>query len=381
MAKKNKGADLLAGMDSGEVVCGVRLTKVDKYKLIEAMNLAGVKPANGEEYPEASLTVLVGSLAGWIEKASAERKENTLKCSDCGGYSIGFFSSCPFCGASDDDSPKPQPEQRLVKVDRKKKASTELAVAAPAALAAKDDLVASSALVTVRDLDAAVSEVHRLKGAFAEDCWDLGRKIGEIYDQKLWQLRVDAAGKAQFKNWEAFVLKELAMSHTEAAKSMDVSRAFSRAQMAAMGKSKLGIVLTVPIEDQPRLLEMAEKGAPKRELAEQAKEIKKAKKHKRERRDGKQATGHGTGRKPSTAAEKIIVAAASPRKTVKAYRKPEAALIRKGVDAKDLVRAKHIKDHPWCTYELVGGIEQSITLITDAEGQLSFLIETRRIED
>jgi hypothetical protein len=380
---KSKKADKL------ETVSGVLLAKVDEKHLREVMVFVE-KILAGEKEPVANL---VERLAARY----AQLPESVLgACDTCKGVSPLALPVCAFCGVGE-DAPKPVltvvPDvkeelpasvveadeaevlkspitgQKLVKV-RKEKVTVE---AKP------------SSNWTEQDLDARVAEVYRFKGDAAAGQWDVGRVVHEIYSENLWQLRLQKDGKPRYKTWESFVLQELKMSHPNVKLLMDVSQTYSREQVHALGTHKLGLTMTLPPEDRPRLLAAIEGGASKREVEEEVRRTKKEKGFRRPNRESpnpKAAAQAGTvakgstGRKPRE--EKITVAQITGRTTVKLYKKPASM---KNIDMNALVRAKRHADVPWAMHKLSNNVQQSFTISEDGAGFWTLLIETRRVEE
>jgi hypothetical protein len=371
-----------------ETVSGVLLAKVEEKHLREVM--ADAKIAAGEK--EA-----VADLVERLATRYAELPESVLgACDTCKGVSPLALPVCAFCGVGEEPKPvlavvpdvKEEPPASVVEADeaeflkspitgqklvKVKKEKAPIVEARP------------SSNWTEQDLDVRVAEVYRFKGDAAAGQWDVGRVVHEIYVENLWQLRLQKGGKPRYKTWESFVLQELKMSHPNVKLLMDVSQAYSREQVHALGTHKLGLTMTLPPEDRPRLLAAIEGGATKREVEEEVRRTKKEKGFRRPNRESpnpKAAAQAGTvakgstGRKPRE--EKVTVAQITGKTTVKLYKKPASM---KNIDMNSLVRAKRHSDVPWAMHKLSNNVQQSFMISEDGAGFWTLVIETRRVEE
>lgn len=250
----------------------------------------------------------------------------------------------------------------------------------------KNDTKKSTDLRTERDLDTAVHAVQDLKGEGAAAAWRLGAKVKEIYDGRLWKLRVDkddkGKEKARWASWDAFVHGELGMTPKNAGSLMDISKTYSIEQVTAFGTTKLGLILTAPPEDQPALISQAKNGASASEIRAAVKDVKKKKNHVRQSRGKDTSAGAKAGAKAK--AEKtqkakdskaITVASIIGAQQVKLYKKPASL---KGFDPKTAPRAKKIGDSPFGRLELTNEVSMYFTVSESPAGELVLKVVTQR---
>lgn len=375
MAKAEATAKVTS-TDAKRKINGVLFAKVDREYLLKSLKKTGVE-VGGDETTEA--------LVGIASNAWGKLPETEIgKCDVCEGVSPASLPKCGFCADAEPDAKPKATKATLTKTE-----PTTGIVKAPAP---KDDLVPSSQIQTERELDEAVGEVLRLKSATAASHWDLGSEIGKIYTLKLWELRRDKDNKPRYRTWEAFVAQELMMSHTNARSLMDVAKEFPRDRVAALGAKKLGLILTLPPEDQPRLLAAAEGGASKREIEKEVRRVKKEKEFRRPNRESpnEQKGGRGakaqagttakgsTGRKADPLKEKITVASMLGTTTLKAYQRPASL---RNLDVETLKRAKKMSDIPFSIEHLENNVVQIITLGENAVGEWQFKVERKRVAE
>jgi hypothetical protein len=324
--------------------------KVDEKLVKAALKKLGLKA--GKDAPEA--------LRAHFREHGNETEgdpHELVQCGSCGEPSFSEFTTCPFCGAGEaapsavaggapPAGEAPGAEEEVV----------------PAASLVRDDLKPSSEVQTTSKLDEAVTEVHRLKGDTAGAYWELGLKVAEIYDSKLWQLRVDDKGKVKWKGFDAFCHHELGFEPRQAYKLMDGSRKFSRDQAVAIGRKKLQLIAAAPEEDQPALVRKAEEGATVREMISEVQKIKQEKGHVRPSRGA--GAGAGVVRKSKDkpapekpAAERITVATAAGKVVVKLHAATKMTPKQKrGEDLAEAPYAKRLADGPLGREELSNGV-------------------------
>lgn len=388
-----RGKDHPAGESTGVLLKAVQHPRLE-WVLAQAFK------AKGEGLKaDLSLEDLVKAAQDHWLKLGEDHRGN---CDNCGGDSDVLLDPCPFCGDDGEgkvlpfEEPKAATKNESPVVDKLNAAvATGQGQALVKVTKPKDDLVPASQVLTEHDLDAAVARVHKAKGETAAGHWDVGNETRDIYNRKLWQLRLGADGKPKYKTWESFVAQELMMSHTNAKILMDVSEAYSREKVAALGPYKLGFTLTLPVEDRPRLLAAAEGGATKRQLAEEARRIKKEKGFRRPNRESpieheSGAKGGKGGAKSQSGTtskskgregkreEKITVAQVLGKTTLKMYKKPPSM---RNVNVEELSRAKRFADNPFTMNLLANGVQEIFTLTEDAAGQWQLVIERRRVAD
>jgi hypothetical protein len=364
-------------------------------------------------------------------------KSELCKCTECGGESPVSLEACPFCGdaeaiddgdedgeeaepidrdgeeppsalvsspdlaadagdsededdveASAEDAPPPPPPSKPAAKAKKEKTKMEL-VHTNGTNGASTKRAASKALAKVpttslatRSLDKAVAKVLKIKADGAESYWTLGKEILEINEQGLWKLRIEADGKAAYKSFDAFVHHELHMSASYAYSAMDVAREYKTAdEVRALGsKTKAMLVLKVPVEDRPKVIENAANMSTQ-QIRDAAKESRA--KHGSPKKDKQQAAAGKKGatspKRESAASDKIAVTSIVGSKTIKLHAKPASM---KGIDASAigaLPRAKKLTDQPFGVFEMANGVVQYFS-IQQKDGELVLKIETRRKE-
>lgn len=247
--------------------------------------------------------------------------------------------------------------------------------------------------ISEKTLDAAVSEVRKLKVQTSESIWQLGVVIRDIHVRKLWAQRTEDDGKggrkAKWKSFEAFCIHELGFTPQTAHALSDVSANYSSEDVKKFGTAKLNLVLQAPKADQPRIQEQVAKGATKKEIE---KEVRKAKKESNFVREPRNAAPAGTSKakvkamkegrekkaveKKEAKTSQITVASIIGVQTLKLYKKPAARTF----DLDELPRAKRLADRPFGVLDLVNGVEMHVLVDEDAAGNLVLKINTKRSE-
>lgn len=394
-------------------ITNIRLKKLDREHMLQvAASLhCAIDPALTDEEVSTFL---------WGFFQSNTPRGSLVECDICGGASSPNLDVCPFCGQEGDEDENETPihssssesfhapdglsaedvesvtsavpsalttkktsSKKSTPAKKPPKEATMTTVAvAPAPHAngkaiqkhKEDDLVVSSEIRTERELDQAVREVHKLKSEAATSYWDLGVKVKEIYDNQLWKLRTEA-GKPRYKSVDAFCHAELGMTPQHAYSLMDVAKHFTKAQVAAFGTSKLGLVLQAPAEDQARIMAELKKTGGKKSFREIEKEVRKTKVdkggHRRESR-GKKMPIPKKG-KPKT---QITIASILGSQTVKLYVKPTTKEESLALTKQD--RATKIKDVPYGRMELENGVAMYFTVNEAPSGELVLRVETKR---
>lgn len=227
---------------------------------------------------------------------------------------------------------------------------------------------------TEQDLDAAVKRVREMKGQSAVGVWHLGNAIRDIFDKQLWKQR-NKEGLPAYKNFNTFVVQELAITHQTAYSFMDVSKSYSEEQVREFGTTKLSQILSAPKEVQPSLLEAAKKGASVREIREAAQDAREAAgTDDVERTTGRRKKPRKLGQRSKTAKAKtkgtITVAAILGRTNVKMYQsmKPEA-------------RATKLSHTPHGVLDLENGVRMFLTIKMSNTGEILIVADTKRTED
>ena len=232
---------------------------------------------------------------------------------------------------------------------------------------------------TVKDLDKAIAEVRRLGGERAASHFELGRKILEINESKLWKLRMGEDGKTPlYKSFEAFVHHELSMSPSHAYNAIECAKNYASADEIRQlgGTSNAVLILKAAPADRPRLVEKAKSGATKREMA---KEVAESRKKNGPAKQSQQAKAGARAQEVTKAAkakvaEKITVANITGTRTIKLYKKPESL---KGLKWPPEKRAGKLGDTPFGRLELQPGVVQYFSVL-QKEGELVLNIQTVR---
>lgn len=392
------------------VVEGVRMDKVDEDLVRQAYRDAMKAHASMAEPPmelpdegDLDLEGLVKNLVLWFRVASPA--EELCDCTTCGGDSDARLDACPFCGDAEtgteeapgdpeeapevddagepqeDDEPpvEPEPEPEERQVGKRKPRPAKNLPAPPGGskapkpaprpkgqklakvqgegepLAYEAEVVDKGALL-VEDLDASIQRVDQLKRTAASGIWELGQEIKRLLETKLWRLRTDAAGKAQYKTFAQFVKSELDMSYTHANRLMQVASNFSKETMERIGVAKCSIVLSLPPEARTQLLEGADNKSAS-QLSDEAKQL----------RDGEAP-------KPPRGA--LTVAMAPGVIEIPLMARPKNNRSTKGSDKP----AKSLTDDPWGLEQLPNRVHCYYAVVKNKEGNLVLRVERRRVD-
>jgi hypothetical protein len=324
-----------------------------------------------------------------------------VRCMECCGIGPEADENCGYCGHDEGEAIEAAPaapaatvtpiteakdmkkvtaaaeEAPKGKGKKDKKATTNGHVSG--AIVPADDTKASSEVQTVGQLDEAVKNVQTLKGNMASGGWALGAAIQDIYKRGLWKLRGEVNDKGKFKarwaSFEAFCNAELSMTPQHARTLMDVSSNYSEAQVRAWGTTKLGLVLSAPPEDRPRIQQRVEEGAAASEVRDEVKKTKRKKGHSAASRAGDKRGGK-TGQK-GKAVKQITVASILGTQTVRLYKKPDSM---KGVELDKLPRAKKLGDQPIGVLELANDVRMMFSVSENTNGELQIKVVTQRDE-
>lgn len=362
---------------------GIYVAKVDRVLMVKALTALGATPDNEESLDALSLQL-------W-SKYNDLPKNQKIRCTNCKAVADNNLDVCPFCGHDEGeevDLPAPKvngkshgkaeaqsmDQTAATEEPKKKKGKKE------ATLVVNDDMTPSSAIRTVRELDAAVEDVLKIGADTAGSYWTLGRRIADIHEQQLWKLRTETNEKgkvhARWKTWESFCHAELHMSPKGANRAMDSATHYTEEQVRLWGRTKLDLLLQAPPEERPRLMDEVEKGASKREIEKEVRKVKSKAGFTRESRGSHGGKTDESQTRPK-AEKSITVATILGTKTVKAYCKPDSM---KNVDWKDQKRAKKLADLPVGVLELINGVNMIISLQESSGGELVFKVVTQRDE-
>jgi hypothetical protein len=335
------------------VVSGVKMTRVDEAVVREA-----AKDLKLNVKPKDDLERIVELIAASFDTLPSSQ---VGQCSVCSGSSDMELERCPYCGSRDSDGeedtepkveevmevmPKDEP-QKLVKLPKRAKV-------APAVVDAELVAEASGKLAKVEE------EIGALTRAGAQNFWEIGGKIAEVYDAKLWEHE-----SSPYRTFDAWVVKQTPFTLASAYKIMDVHKAFSKEDAGKFGWTKLALVARVDKSEQPPLLAALADGASRSEIN---KKVKGAKKIKPPRHNPHLVTE----KKPREA--KITIASLTGKQIVKLYAKETKK------DAGNPKRAKRLADQPWGSLQLENNAILYFNVQQHANGELSLVVMAERKE-
>jgi predicted nucleic acid-binding Zn-ribbon protein len=338
-------------------------------------------------------------------------KAEDVQCERCGEVSSDALDACPSCGWEEAvtvgcwvPGKVPWPEKvsgdiaeeaRVITEEDRRSARAAVvgggSVEDVTAIVQEEDVRSSTALRTERDLDLAVQEVKRLKGAYFVSDHRLGRKIGFIHAQQLWKLRTEAdksgKRKARWSSFEAFCNDELGITPQHARRMMDTAANFTEAQVEAHGARKLSMVLQVAPERRSELLQKVAEGVSQEVLAQEV----------------RRASSEGQGRALPTAnprvskmneakaakraaaprdeaPSKVTVAAVIGTQNVPLFVRPKK-LPKDAAGWRELkARAKRFADQPVGRVELANDVVMLFALQESARGEWHLRVTTVREE-
>lgn len=360
---------------------------------------------------DAILEQKVQALAAWY--ASNTPKNRIADCSTCGGESDVQEPCCPYCGDGDEapappvppppgtsgklaavvplkppqaPAPPPKPPQAppqpnappqgpvtpdhgafpdvlpsgLVRVGGAQ------GLARPVGPPATPEVVEQPA--TLQELNDAVARAVLLKSDSAQSIWELGHELGRIFDRSLWRLREGADGAPRYKSWGQFCEAELGLSHGYSLKLIDVSREFTKEDVAQVGSTKLMVTLSITKEHRPALLEEAKAGASVRDLREKAKELPRAPQGETRGSKG----GAGTHREPK---QKPPPLPPTKKITVAMVEKRVVLIPKNDKGAPLMVKVSK----PYVAEErMFNGVRQRVIVSSDEDGALQVTLERSR---
>lgn len=265
--------------------------KLDRKMLEQSLTALGLKFTATDK-----ATTLANLLNEYYVKNTA--KDALVRCDVCGVMSSADLDSCPACGHDDsvtgdagnaeaedtaEGDETATPEESEEGEETAEGDETEGPTdATPKKRGRPGKALAPVAIVevlpegvTVEALESGVANYRKIRDASYGNFWDLGQAVRAIFEGQLWKARRDDAGTGpRFKNFDAFAREELGVTNVQALKYIEVSKAYTREEVIALGTSKLGLVLDAPAEARPKLLEAAKGGASKADLAAAVKEAK-----------------------------------------------------------------------------------------------------------
>lgn len=229
-------------------------------------------------------------------------------------------------------------------------------------------------IVTEGALDVAVKGVHEAKRATVVSHWTLGAAILRTFENDAWKQRRNTKGASVYRGFKQFCEAELGMSSGHAYKLMDIAATFSEEDVAKIGVAKLGIALRLPAQQRIDLLEEVRDGMPLREVADKVRALANGLPQRQDGQGKKKGVGVGKGAgsgkaatTPSTPASVLTTTHKTKRTTVK--------LVKAGAQDK---RARKLADKPVGVETTLNGIEIRYTIGTDAQGDLTLIIDRSR---
>jgi len=148
-------------------------------------------------------------------------------CGTCQLSSDHNLDKCPVCGAGEVEM-----EGALLAADKPPKA---------------DKLTTK---YTVADLEKEITGFFATQADATKSYWGLGIRLKKIRDEKLWCLRLSADALPQYSSFEKFVKAEIGWSAETARKSILICERFSEKDIEKLGRTKLGMILSLPVDQQ-----------------------------------------------------------------------------------------------------------------------------------
>lgn len=228
----SKKAVEAVGVVDPDVHRGIRLDRVRSTKLLEYLDKVKVSydlPAGGDH-----LDKLKAAVDAYVEHVKNLRDkgvsfvECVIKEDGCGALSC-TDDECPVCGmrdANEDES------AALAKADEEEKA-----------------------------LDVAVAEVRQLAENAAANFWEMGKKLADMLESKLYLKRLQAdRATPKYTSWDKFCAAELQFSGKHVRNAISISKLFPEETVRQIGAAKLGIIAAVKPEHRDELLKLAKDG-------------------------------------------------------------------------------------------------------------------------
>lgn len=374
------------------ILRGVTLSRVDRKSLTKAVKSLKLDT-------DTSVDSMVASLADYLIRLHKADPAKLLGCDFCGGASDLSFDKCPYCGKTDAEAtqardevvalaPPPPKEQPVVnaKPGKKPRSTAAKPPAAKPGLAKttpvvhQAELVSSSpnAMGTLADLDSKVAAINQIQVDIVDNHWRLGQMLGETWT--LFKLRTDDAGKPRYKNWGQFVSAELGFTPNYAYDLIGVSRAFTEADIRAVGVTKLRVIARIPEEaKRQNLLERAKNelvdGKPlgRRAIEEEARGA--GGRRSLEQTNKNLGSEEAAKKRAATAAERaankgVSVVVQPGRITVPLYN----AKLSQG---KEPVRAFTLEDEPQAIEDMLNGIKVRYAISKEPDGLVLTIERTR----
>jgi hypothetical protein len=318
-------------------------------------------------------------MAGQVTEYFAKMDpRHLLTCDSCGGDSDNTFDVCPYCGDSSCDQ---SPPEETVAVPKKKLAAPKKKTAAPTlALVSPQEVPSEIVLTPVfteSELDKAVEHAIELKHDTQRSVYRLAKHVTHIYETQMWKARrIEGASKYNASSgFGRFIVEEVGITPQWAYQLMDMAKAFSEEDVAAIGPTKLTIILLAPKESREKILEMVRDGdlstSDVKELVSSEREEKGA--PNRNEESGRRGTGSkGDTLKPKE--KKILVAQMLGHQTIELFKKKTFA-------KKTKERATALADVPVGELWFENYVKMKFELRHDAAGNFFLYVDVERPTD
>lgn len=296
-------------------------------------------------------------------------QKDLVECDACGAASDLNEPKCPFCGTGEEVPEKPK--QNLVKLKKKAPAPTVEVIEAPEAKTEPVEGVEP----TVADLNRRVKDIVALKAGAEASAWLLGKRVGELFDLKIWRARTGEKGKPAYANFGQFVKAEIDLSSSQCYRLIDIAKGFTEEQVRKIGSTKLNHVLRLKVEDRSPLV-----GRIQREnmSVAEVRDFVRAKDTTR-RETGRQQIPPGQPGANRKFPEGTVATAVAPgERYVNLYKKAHTGELPEGFPS-DQEPARSVDDVPFGVLDLPNNLRLEFQLISGDAG-LVLSIATRRID-
>lgn len=405
-----KNAATVAKVD---LICGIPASKIDAAAVSNALEVAKVK-VGGSDSLKKRVEALVKHFKAIADKPKEERPGGVkiVGCDNCGADSTSDLEVCPFCGVGEGDDigdtparnaeadaiesalqaeaeaeaappepvvipepeaapppPSPVPDQKLTQVSGKgsKREKVKETPGAPVlAFPVAGEVVPEG----LSPIDKFVWEVKRLQSVTNVSGYMLAKKLSEGEVSGVWKTRLDKKERAAYRNFETFAAIELGMSANYARSLLKMYAQFDEATFLAVPTTKLRLLVEATPEARPKVQEMINRNASRREIEREAMGRK---------------PGEGERRPPGPKAKaprpepkttgKVTLALVEGKHKVTFFDKPA----KKGEEPTK--KAKTFSETPWARLPIAGNdAEVLLTLRKNAEGVIEGVVEVRRVE-
>lgn len=375
-------------------VRGVNLERVDEDVLSRYVKKIGLKPKDG------SVREMVVALSDHFADL-----EGTLTCAGdtgCGGVSSSDLPECPYCGAADGTAPSGEvaaeapaeggEEMRVApgesigaakarrKAAPKKKASNKRKDQ-PTALAP----VATTEVITVRELDKAVRDIRKLETEGAMAVWRIGRVMLDVHNRGVFATRRDEHGKQSYRHFSAWVMAETSFTSRYAYELMSLAEKYTEETVCELGPTKLRVIARVPDDVKRETLlnrarsELLTRSQLEREVKELGEGSGDAGLRRGEEgaRDGRGSEGANRARR---AGRDRVLQERMEEKGVTVTIRPgrlEIPMFARVPDGKPVTRAFDLADEPYALEDTLNGIKVRYVLKMTDEGIVLAIDRTR----